>query len=260
MPELPDLEVFAANLTRKLSGKSLSDLKISERTSLNVSVGTLQKALLKQKLTRVYREGKELRFVFSNDAILGIHLMLHGKMTWENRDDQPVKNPLVRFSFSNGLVLTVTDIMNAVTVTLNPEKSEAPDALSVTITPSWWKKNLAASGAQIKSLLLNQKFIRGIGNAYADEILWTAGISPFSSAREIPPDKVRKLSSAVKQVLRAAVRMIKKSAPGIIGGELRDFMSVHNAHRETDPKGHYIRNSALGGRKTYYTDQQVLYK
>lgn len=260
MPELPDLEVFAANLNKTVSGKVVADLKLSKKLSINVSSLSLRKAIRNEKLKNVFREGKELRFEFSNGKVLGLHLMLHGKMIWENLKKDEVKNPLAQFYFSNGYILSITDFMRAAKLTLNPQKNEIPDALSATVNTSWWKKTLASSRSQIKSVLMNQQIIRGIGNAYADEILWTAGISPFSNSASIPSEKIKELASAVKKVMRSAISSIKKTAPGIIGGEVRDFLSIHNARKKTDPKGQKIYQSTLGGRKTYYVKNQILYK
>jgi formamidopyrimidine-DNA glycosylase len=111
----------------------------------------------------------------------------------------------------------------------------------------------------IKSLLLDQHIIRGIGNAYADEILWQARISPFSISNKIPAPRVKALAAAVKQVLKHAVRQIRQTAPGIIGGEQRDFLQIHNARAKKSPYGAPILVKPIGGRKTYYTREQQLY-
>lgn len=84
MPELPDLEVFSRNLHRWLAGKKLETIKVISSSTINVSVSSLKKTIEGKKLKEVYREGKELRFVFQSQSILGIHLMLHGKLYWFN--------------------------------------------------------------------------------------------------------------------------------------------------------------------------------
>jgi formamidopyrimidine-DNA glycosylase len=123
----------------------------------------------------------------------------------------------------------------------------------------FWR-DILKSGAGIKNLMLDQQVIRGIGNAYADEILWTAGISPFSKANQIPVKKIPQLVKAVRSVLQSAEKQIQKKEPGIIGGEIRDFLCIHNSKKKKSPAGAPILFAIKGGRKTYYTREQQLYK
>jgi formamidopyrimidine-DNA glycosylase len=177
MPELPDLQVFSANLNKELSGKTLDNIVISKGARVNVSESELKKSLHDQKLKSVYREGKELRFAFDNKNILGLHLMLHGKLSWL-KDEKVPPHTLLELFFNNNKILALTDYQSNARINLNPEISDVPDALSKDIDIKFWKEKLH-SKATIKNLLLDQHIIRGIGNAYADEILWDAGISPF---------------------------------------------------------------------------------
>jgi formamidopyrimidine-DNA glycosylase len=152
----------------------------------------------------------------------------------------------------------MTDYQRNARIKLNPEISPVPDALSPEANLRFWKETLQ-SRATIKNLLIDQKVVRGIGNAYADEILWHAGISPFSIANKIPAPKVRKLAGSIKKVLKHAVQQIRKADPGIIGGEIRSFLSIHQAKKTHSPSGAIIQIKSSGGRKTYYTKEQKLY-
>jgi formamidopyrimidine-DNA glycosylase len=107
---------------------------------------------------------------------------------------------------------------------------------------------------------MDQKVIRGIGNAYADEILWHALISPLSVCNKIPEDKIKTLAKSIKTVLHDAIKKILKSHPDIIKGEVRDFLVIHNSSKKKSPTGAEIKQTTIGGRKTYYTDEQELYK
>jgi len=255
MPELPDLQVFSRNLHKYLGGKTLTKINISKNARLNVPVATLKKSLEAQRLVKVYRDGKELRFAFKNKRVLGIHLMLRGKLYWFEGDN-PHPHTLAEFRFDNrGLALT--DYQRKATISLDPPATDVPDALSEKINSKFWKTQLQ-SRAGIKNLLLDQHVIRGIGNAYADEILWKAGISPFSVANKLPPAKVKALAGAVKTVLKNAEKQISKADPAIIGGEIRDFLLIHNARNKKSPTGAVIKKKA-GARKTYYTDEQELF-
>jgi formamidopyrimidine-DNA glycosylase len=233
---------------------SLSNVKI------NVSKAKLKKELEGKKLLKVYREGKELRFAFGNKTILGIHLMLRGKLFWFE-DKNPHKHTLLEIIFAGKgkeLGLALTDFQRKANLTLNPAVSDVPDALSKEASLSFWKKRLQSKAA-VKNLLLDQHVVRGIGNAYADEILWDAKISPFSIANKLPPARIKALANSVRRVLLKAEKQISKAEPDIIGGEIRDFLKVHNPKQKKSPGGAVIKKTE-GARKTYYTDEQELYK
>lgn len=257
MPELPDLQVFSANLNRQLAGKKLKQINVLKRAKVNVSKARLKKALEGQRLRAVYREGKELRMVFQNKNVLGIHLMLRGKLQWLDVQQAP-SYALLELLFEGDKQLVLTDYQYNARITLNPEPAQAPDALAREVNAAFWKKRLQTR-ASIKSRLMDQDVVRGIGNAYADEILWEAGISPFSVSRAIPDTKIKALARAVKQVLKKAERQIRKAAPGIIGGEVRDFLHIHNPSKKHSPRGAVIKRKATGSRKTYYTAEQELF-
>jgi formamidopyrimidine-DNA glycosylase len=258
MPELPDLAVFAENLTKKLANKKLVKLKVVINKYLKTSEGKLKKALEDQKLIEVFREGKELRFLFQNGNVLGLHLMLHGNIEFfEKKNDQ--KHTVAELWFEDKTGIAITDWQKNARLSLNPEKKEAPDALSKKITFQFLKEKLSKSKALIKAFLTDQEIIRGIGNAYADEILHEAKISPFSISKEIPEDKMKLLVKTIRKVLVDAQKQIKKSHPGIISGEVRDFLKIHNAGKQKSPSGYPIQHKTIGSRKTYFTDEQVVY-
>lgn len=203
MPELPDLQVFSKNLHRELAGKKLQKMVVNGQSKLNVPANKLKQLFEKQQLKSVYREGKELRMLFSNKNILGLHMMLHGKLHWY--EDEMPKHTLLAMEFDKGKKLALTDFQKKARATVNPEASDAPDALAPDASLSFWKK-------------------------------------------------------ALKKVLRNAEKQVAKAAPGIIGGEIRDFLLIHNAKKKKSPTGATIKMSTTGGRKTYYTDEQELFE
>jgi len=259
MPELPDLQVFSKNLDKKLKGKTLSKIQVAAKSRVKTSAAAFNKAVAGSRLKKVYRQGKQLRFLFDNKVVLGMHLMLHGKLYWFDKKNTE-KYTIATFIFDDGTGFALTDFQNMAQLTLNPEESDAIDALSGRLTAAVLKKIFSGRRKQVKELLMDQKIISGIGNAYADEILWKAGIAPASVAAKIPSAKITALAGAIKKVLKDAEKHILKKAPGSIAGELRDFMLIHNAKKTTSPGGAPIKHSSTGGRKTYYTDEQQLYK
>lgn len=256
MPELPDLEVFAKNLQKRFKNKILETVEVKVAKKLNVSGKELKHVLEGHQLKSVSRVGKTLQLRFDNDAVLGLHLMLHGELI-ALEEEEEVKFQIVSFHFKKGDGFALTDFQKAATPTLNPEDSDVPDALSLNL--SNFKDLLAKKKVQIKTLLMDQHLIRGIGNTYADEILWEAKISPFSIAKAIPEAGVKELLKTINHVLSKEAADIAEKLQDALNGEVRDFLRVHRADLKKSPTGAAILIEKKGARKTYYTDEQVLY-
>jgi len=258
MPELPDLEVFSHNLNKKLAKKKFKKVAVVNKRKLKVSEKQLKKSLEGATLKKVYREGKELHFEFDNNAVLGMHLMLHGKLHLFTKKNEQ-KNTIIELIFKDDTGLALTDYQGAATVALNPETKTAPDALSKEVDFNFLKEKLSKKRSNIKSFLLDQKNIRGVGNAYADEILWQARISPFSVCNKLPDSVIKVLVKSIRSVLKDAQKKIRKEQPEIISGEIRDFLKIHNSKQKESPTGRKIRNNKISSRITYYTNEQKLF-
>jgi formamidopyrimidine-DNA glycosylase len=257
MPELPDLQVFSRNLDKRLKGKKVESIKVPVTKKLKSTVKELNNTLRGQSVKKIYREGKELHIEFSKGDVLGLHLMLNGDLHLFDGEFKN-KHTILEIFFDDETGLALTDWQQMATPTLNPETKTAPDALELDL--DYLKQRLSKTRTSIKNLLLDQKIIRGIGNAYADEILWDAGISPFSASNKIPAEKVKALAKSIKSVLHAAEKNIMKKDPDIISGEVRDFLLIHNAKKKESPGGDKIQVKAIGGRKTYFTSEQELFQ
>ena len=258
MPELPDLQVFAHSLNKILKGKKLLKLNVIQSKKLNVSESQLTAALEGEILKEVERSGKQLHFNFKNQQTLGLHLMLHGQMHWFEKENSN-KFTILEMYFEGDRGLAITDFQRQVTLTLNPAPATAPDALGRDAGYDFWKTTLHNSRGAVKAILLNQEVVRGIGNAYADEILYDARLSPFSIANKIPDTHIKALVQSVKKVLKNAEKQILSNDPDRISGEFRDFLQVHQPKLESTEKGFAIRQKSLSSRKTYYTDEQIMF-
>jgi formamidopyrimidine-DNA glycosylase len=111
----------------------------------------------------------------------------------------------------------------------------------------------------IKAFLIDQKIVKGIGNAYADEILWEARIYPKSVTGNIPQEALAALHSAVITVQRNAIDSIKTISPDIISGEERSFLNVHTKLKKQTETGYPIKIETIASKTTYFTDEQILY-
>lgn len=256
MAELPDLTIFAQILNRKFKGKVLTSLDVTVAKKLNVPAAELRSALVGRQLIEVKREGKTLQFHFSGNVILGLHLMLRGELV-ELSGNEPPRFQIMAFHFEKQKGFAVTDLQKQATPTLYPRAVVVPDALSM--AEGYFVSLLSKKRMVIKTLLMDQKLMRGIGNSYADEILYEGGISPFSVANAIPERQVKKLYRTLGSVLQRAITEIANANKNELKGELKDFMKIHSPHLKTTAKGEEIKSEKIGGRTSYYTDAQELF-
>ncbi|SRR6266545_3472862 len=259
MPELPDLTVYAENLHRLIAGRKIAAVNYHKDQGLNVSVQQLSNALKQCEVERVERSGKEICIRVSNGSALYIHLMLTGGfvVTTESRS---LPFPIFTLNFSDGSSLLVNDPKGWAKIRLNPEsEGAAVDALGITV--DYLKQTFAKKPKMLaKAFLIDQQLIRGIGNAYADEILWAARISPKSAVGKLPPEVVQTLADTIPTVLNEATEHLRSNYPGIISGEVRDFLKIHNPSLELSPTGHPILKETVSSKTTYFTDEQRLYR
>lgn len=258
MSELPDLEIFAETLDKRFRNKVLERVEIKLAKSLNVAIAELKNNLEGQELRNLTRNGLAIALQFKNHAVLTVDLMSSGKLQVLKHGDTPEIN-LINLYFKGGDVLAVTDPKDLAVFKLNPAQATVPDALGREMTFEYLSSVLLENTKQIKKVLLDQKVIRGIGQAYADEILWYAEISPFSIAGKIPVNEVKKLQKTIKYVLLDAIKQIKKTSTEHFNSEIHNFLLIHNAGNLKSPTGRVIKTKSKAGNTTYYTDEQVLW-
>jgi formamidopyrimidine-DNA glycosylase len=258
MPELPDLQAFTHNLNKTIAGKTVEKAKLSSKKS-DLTEKELKKAIEGNTIKKVHRVGKELHIEFKDGIILGLHLMLNGELSFfENTNTK--KSTVLELTFADGTGLAMSDWRSLAKVALNPELRDSPDALSDEVDYKFLKEKLKSKRKNIKEMLMDQKFIMGIGNAYVDEILWDARISPGSVSNKIPDEKLKDLAKSIKSVLKDAEKQILKTDPDIITGEVRGFLKIHNSKKKKSPTGAEILHTQAGGRRTYYTEEQEEFK
>jgi formamidopyrimidine-DNA glycosylase len=259
MPELPDLTVFAESLASAVTDKKITDAHYHRKTRLNVTPEVLRETLKSRKITRVKRVAKGLMFELDSDDRLFVHLMLSGGFEMSQKPEE-VSYPVMTVTFADGQSLVLFDPRGLATVSLNPKLGGgAIDALDITqhqLEDMFGKK----SNVTIKELLIDQSLIAGIGNAYSDEILWYAKISPKSIVGKIPKKAAGDLVAAIHQVLKEATGYLRKNHPGMMSGEVRDHLAVHKPKAKHSPTGSPILTEQIATKKTYYTEEQVLYQ
>lgn len=261
MPELPDLTLYAKNLRKQVTHKEITFAQVFNLSKVNATQPVFQKAMLGQRITRIDRDGKELFFALSNKQSFSVHLMLSGRFTLlPFAEAHSVNSKIICLGFSDGQALAVSDFSRMAKVTVNPKAPDVPDALSEAFSLAYFRRMAGKSKlANVKSFLTDQKIVRGIGNAYADEILYRALISPKSTVGKIPAEDLAALYAAIRAVLEDAIAQLERLQPDMISGEERGFLKVHNPKREATEEGEPIVVEEIAKRRTYYTKKQRLF-
>lgn len=262
MPELPDLQIFSKNLKKKVSNKKIVSAEVFNKSKLNVDASVVKSKLLETKIVDIVREGKELYFQLENNDVFSVHLMLNGEFDICDSHEVPnIKYKILSISFEDEQALVVADFQGLCKVTFNPTMTDVPDALGETFTFEYLLNAVNNNRRKnIKVFLINQDIIKGIGNAYADEILWKANISPESTVGKIPEENLKELFDAISYILKDAIVNIEKISPDIISGEERSFLKVHNSKKKQTDEGEEILIKKIASKTTYYTEKQQLFK
>lgn len=236
MPELPDLEVIRDFLAARLKGRTV--LSVSVRRPGLVQAGPPDLAPLPGKsLEDITRRGKHLVFHFSQSLFLIVHLMRFGWI-WHGASSYEVtKATTLVLSFDDGtdirliepgtpqiaVVWLFSDLSQA-----EPLKKLGPEPFSPQFTLDAFSQALRGKRRMVKKALLDQSIVAGIGNAYADEILFWARISPFRYVHTLSPEELERLWKAIPETLRWAVGEIKaRMGNQLFEKEIRDFLYVH---------------------------------
>ncbi|MDW8327557.1 MAG: DNA-formamidopyrimidine glycosylase [Anaerolineales bacterium] len=266
MPELPEVETIARALREGNRGRGPSVLgrtiaRVTVRWPRHIARSTpaeVQQRLPGQVVQGISRRGKYLVFQLSQDVLL-IHLKMSGDLTVVPADAPPDRHAHTIFHFTDGWELRFSDTRKfgkvfvvpqaeAVTATLGPEP------LDEAFTAQVLGERLAARKRALKPLLLDQSFLAGVGNIYADESLHRAGLHPLRRSHTLTPAEVRALWQAIRRSLRAG---LKHSGASIDwqyrgGGFQKHFRVYDRAGEPCRVCGALIRRIVVGQRSTYF--------
>ena len=238
MPELPEVEVVKRSLEKKILNLKVKRVRIND-FNLRYKVDKYKIALLKgKKIKKIERRSKFLIFEISSDLIMLIHLGMTGKFFFINRDkkkfktsfyynlDKNEKHDRIIFYLQNNQKLIYNDVRKFGFIKLYKSKEYkdishlknlGPEPLSKYWNLKYFQKYILNRDRNIKSILMDQKFISGLGNIYVNEILFLSRIMPYRKIKTLKNFEIIKIVKNTKKVLKNSIKMG--------GSSIKDFSS-----------------------------------
>jgi len=268
MPELPEVETVKKTLEKKLAGLTITGVEImmpkvirepEPRQFANLVTG--------KKITKLGRRGKYLLIYLSGYSVLVIHLRMTGRLVYARPEDPPPRHTHVVFHLSNGCELRFADmrqfgrILLADTRRLDQVKGLkdlGPEPLGPEFTREFLRKELKRKRVRLKSLLLDQTFVAGLGNIYADEALHRSRRHPERIAGSLSPREFANLYRSIIEVLKEGILNRGTSMRDYVDGDGREgnyqtLLRVYNREGQQCTRcGFTIARIKVGGRSSYF--------
>ncbi len=261
MPELPEVETIRKGLTHRIKSKKIEKVEIKGK---KVVESKIQK-ITSTKIKGIRRRAKLIIIDLSNDKSLLAHLKLTGYFLFWPKNKK-IKDDYVclilkfkdktRITFSTVRKFSWMKIKRTTKLDKELEKKFGVEPLSKKFTLKKFKAIIEESSrANIKTLLMDQKKIAGLGNIYAQESLYYAGIKPTRKAGSLKEQEIKKLYEQIKKVLKRALKFRGTTAENYVDVEGRkgEFASKLSVYAQKKcPKGHQIKKIKISGRGTNY--------
>ena len=275
MPELPEVEIIARGLHKRVAGDTIQSIWLGKKPEpLKSSPRDIAKVLEHSKIVQVRRVGKHIVFDLKQpskgrdrrerNGQWVVHLGMTGKMQVTMPDEEVAKHTHAIARLASGREVRFVDprrFGRLAVVGAEPSVSvsfQAPGDEPLESQAQRFLELFRGRKTPIKSALLNQKLLSGVGNIYADEALFRAGIRPRRRAASLTRDQLRKLHAAVQEVLREAIELGGSSVSDYVNvdGEEGFFQLQHRVYgREGEPClvcGTPIKRVVIAGRSSHY--------
>lgn len=281
MPELPEVETIRRDLTKVILGKKITNIEILHKAPVKDGIKKFQEALKNKVIKNIDRVGKLMMLELSGGNFLLVHLKMTGQLIYQHNKnliagghsfssfditDLPNKYTWVIWSFNDGSKLYFNDMRKFGYLKIVDKKQKekivakyGAEPLTKNFTLNKFLEILDKRNAPIKSVLLNQALIAGIGNIYADEVCFAAGIFPAAKASSLGKLEKVKLFKAINAVLKKAIKYKGTTFKNYLSahgrkGNFADFLQVYGRDKEKCfrcIKG-VIANQKIGGRSSRY--------
>jgi formamidopyrimidine-DNA glycosylase len=267
MPELPEVQTVMTTLQPRLLGLRIERVDVFlEKIIKSPYPQEFVACLEGRSITGLGRRGKYLLLELDGTHLLAVHLRMTGRLVYSSSGTPRDKHTHLVFYLNNGDELHYHDLRKFGTMNLMPiddfaafcaQKNLGPDALDPDLTDDLFEKRLQGRRGQIKKLLLDQSLVTGIGNIYANEILWMARIHPERTVESLTSADMDELCRAMRAVLQDAVARRGTTLRDYVDGEgnpgsFQSQLAVHGREGEPCPEcGKEIVRLKIGGRSSF---------
>ena len=237
MPELPDVTVYIENLERLLKGHRLEAVRLFNPFLLRTAVPPID-AALQRKVLGVSRLGKRIVISLEGGLHLVLHLMIAGRLHWTGKR---TRNTLALFEFENG-TLSLTEAGTKRRASLHLVEGEAalraldPGGVEIfEVDLEGFRSRLKRENHTLKRALTDPRLFAGIGNAYSDEILHRAKLSPVALTRDLSDEQVERLYRSTRETLEEWTQKLRTGGFPEKVTAFREGMAVHGRYGEPCP-------------------------
>ncbi|MBU0731098.1 MAG: bifunctional DNA-formamidopyrimidine glycosylase/DNA-(apurinic or apyrimidinic site) lyase [Proteobacteria bacterium] len=267
MPELPEVEVVRMGLTTHVVGRTIQDITWSnKKLRMPVPRAFLDNLIKGRIITRVDRRGKYLLFRMDNNASLVIHLGMSGKLSLFSKEQPLRKHDHLRFHLDNGVELRFNDARRFGSVQVLPPGADETNLLNIKgvepLSRNFSKTYLAKMALHktkpVKNFLMDGAVVLGIGNIYASETLFIAGINPNRESGCISATEWAKIIRAGRAVLKKAIKFGGTTISDFVNssnnpGYFQNQLMVYGREGKPCPKcKRQIIRQVMAGRATYF--------
>ena len=274
MPELPEVEVVRKDLERDVLGKKIKevDVRLPRIIRRHKQKKEFTTPLIGRKITKIDRRGKYILLWLDSGDVLVMHLGMSGRVERSTGRKALEKHTHAVIKFQVGGELRFVDMrqFGELFVTAGDQIAGVKELQHIAIDPledsfTWqhFSEILASRRMKLKALLMDQKFISGLGNIYSDEILWASGLRYDRASDSLSAQEVRRLYRAMQEILQEAVRhrgvtLDDETYKDLYGkiGEMQDYLKVYG--REGEPCRRCrtpIERARWSNRSTYFCPQ-----
>ncbi|HLX42416.1 MAG TPA: DNA-formamidopyrimidine glycosylase family protein [Bryobacteraceae bacterium] len=262
MPELPDIAVYIEALEARILGSNLRRVQIGSPFLLRTAEPPVD-AAVGHKVTGLRRIGKRIAIGFDNDVWLVLHLMIAGRLHWSDKAKKPDgRRTLAAFDFDAG-TLTLTEAGSQKRASLHVVTGESglegldPGGIDVLNAPlAEFSAVLTSANHTLKRALTDPRLFSGIGNAYSDEILHRAQLSPVMLTQRMKADEIERLRDATRATLIEWTDSLRNESRGKFPEKVTAFrkeMAVHGRYGEPCPRcGAKVQRIRYASNETNY--------
>lgn len=270
MPELPEVETVRATLSNLIINKQVRDVDIFyEKIIRNISIKEFKKELINQTIDEVKRTGKYLIFVLGDICLIS-HLRMEGKYFIKNADEPKEKHEHVIIYFTDGSTLRYHDTRKFGTMDLvlkdqlyntSPLSKLGPEPFDKEMTLKYLREKLSKKSIAIKSALLDQTIMTGLGNIYVDEVLFLTHLHPEKPSNSLTDTEIQNVIKNSKFVLNKAIKLggttIRSYTSSLgVTGRFQNELNVHTKEGEHCIFCNtIIKKIKVNGRGTYYCEE-----